>query len=68
MTKEYDSFVFYAEDDSVEALREKLYEVCEKSREELAYFGNKAHEFILSNKTSKAQCMKILDLMVKDNH
>ena len=68
MTKEYDSFVFYAEDDSVEALREKLYEVCEKSREELAYFGNKAHEFILSNKTSKAQCMKILDLIVKDYH
>lgn len=63
MTEEYDPYVFYAENDSVEGLRKKLEEICELSREELESFGNKAREFILSKKTPVAQCRKILNLM-----
>lgn len=63
MTDEYNPYVFYAENDNVDGLREKLKEVCEKPKEELESFGKKAREFILLKKTPKAQCQKILKLM-----
>lgn len=63
MTEEYDSYIFYTKEDSVEALKEKLEEVCEMSKEDLRSFGERARDFILRNKTAKAQCKKILDFI-----
>ena len=63
MTEEYDSYIFYTKEDSVEALKEKLEEVCEMSKEDLKNFGERARDFILANKTAKAQCKKILDFI-----
>jgi len=63
MTEEYDSYIFYTREDSIESLREKLEEVCEMPKDELNMLGERARDFILTNKTAKAQCKKILDLM-----
>lgn len=63
MTEDYDSYIFYTKEDSIEALKEKLEEVCKMSKEDLKVFGERARNFILTNKTAKAQCQKILDLM-----
>jgi hypothetical protein len=63
MTEEYDSYIFYTKEDSLDALKEKLEEVCEMSKEDLRSFGERARDFILRNKTAKAQCKKILDFI-----
>lgn len=67
MPEEYDSYIYYVEDESIEALKDKLVEVCEKSREELHSFGQNARDFILTKKTPVAQCQKIIDLFINHN-
>lgn len=63
MPPEYENHVFYVECESIEALKDKLIEVCEKSNEELGTFGEKAKNFILNEKSPAIQCRKILKLM-----
>lgn len=63
MPPEYENHVFYVESESIEALKDKLIEVCEKSNEELGTFGEKAKNFILNEKSPAIQCRKILKLM-----
>ena len=60
---EYDNYIYYVNDNSVEALRNKIIEVCEKSNEELFNFGQKAYNFVVTYKNSKIQAKKILDLI-----
>lgn len=67
MPEEYDSYIYYVEEESVDALKDKLLEVCEKSREELLAFGQNAREFILTKKTPVAQCQKVIDLFTNYN-
>lgn len=67
MPGEYDSYIYYVEDESIEALKDKLVEVCEKSRDELHSFGQNARDFILTKKTPVAQCQKIIDLFINHN-
>ena len=63
MPSEYDSHVYYVDEESIEALRNKLIEVCEKPREELIAFGQSAKDFILKQKNPIAQCKKIIELL-----
>lgn len=63
MPSEYDSHVYYVDEESIEALRNKLIEVCEKPREELIEFGQSAKDFILKQKNPIAQCKKIIELL-----
>ena len=66
MPKEYDEYLFYVEDESAESLRNKLVEVCEMPTEERICFGQKASQFILTQKTPEKQCGKILE-MIKES-
>lgn len=63
MTEEYDSYIFYADSDTIEGLRDKLIEICNMPKDDLKKFGERARNFILTKKTPKAQCQKILNLM-----
>lgn len=60
---EYDEHVFYIDDESPEGIRAKILEVCEKSQEELDYFGNRAASFIIQNKSIRIQVNKIVHLV-----
>ncbi|MBC6003811.1 MAG: glycosyltransferase [Paeniclostridium sordellii] len=64
---EYDDYIYYIENDSIESLRDKIVEVCEKTREELNAAGKRAREFVLSEKNSIAQTKKIFDLLGEQN-
>ena len=61
--KEYDAFIQYPEDDSDKALADKIKEICSLSEYERSVIGEKAKRFILSEKTPKKQCKKILELL-----
>ena len=63
MPKEYDSYVYYVEEESISALKSKLVEVCEKPMDELVDFGQEARDFVLTNKNPIAQCEKILEII-----
>lgn len=62
MPKEYDEHLFYIENETPESMRDKIVEVCEMDKDNLADFGRKAQEFVLSEKTPQKQCEKILEL------
>lgn len=64
---EYDDYIYYIENDSIESLRDKIVEVCEKTREELDAAGKKSREFVLSEKNSIAQTKKIFNLLGEQN-
>lgn len=63
MPEEYDEHLFYVKDESVKGLRDKLVEVCEMDRAILKEKGNRAREFILSQKNATAQTKKIVDII-----
>lgn len=60
---EYDDYIYYVEDNSIESLKEKIIEVCSKEEEKLKKFGLKAKEFVLENKNSAKQTKKIFDMI-----
>jgi len=60
---EYDGYIQYVEDNSVEALRDKLVEVCQLSEEERTRIGNESRAFILENKTPEKQCQRIVTML-----
>lgn len=64
MPKEYDQYLFYC-DESAEALRDKIVEICEKPQEELNEFGRKASEFILEKKNAKVQAGRLVEFINK---
>ena len=59
---EYDNFLYYVEGTSIENLKDKILEVCEKSDKELNEFGAKALNLI-QNKNPRVQG-KIFNLIV----
>ncbi len=61
---EYDNYIFYVEDNSVEALKEKLVEVCDNNIASKNK-AEKAKEFVLNNKNEVAQTKIILDMLKK---
>lgn len=60
---EYDAYLQYVEDDSVETLKNKLVEVCEKSKDERRSIGMVAREFVATQKNREKQAKRILDLI-----
>lgn len=62
---EYDDYIFYIENNSIEALRNKIIEICEYSKSDLKYIGARNLKFILDNKNSISQTRKILDMFSK---
>lgn len=62
MPKEYDEHLFYIEKETPESMRDKIVEICEMDKKYLADFGKKAQEFVLTEKSPRKQCQKILEL------
>ena len=61
--KEYDEFIYYIDDDTVDGMRKKIIEICSMPKEYLAMCGEKAAEFIFNNKTPKPQTGKIIEFI-----
>lgn len=62
---EYDDYIFYTKDDSVQSLRDTICDVLSMSQMELNAFGEKASDFIKKQKNSRRQCEKILKLVLE---
>ena len=60
---EYDDFIYYVSSSSVEALKDKIIEVCEKDDTARMEFGKRAQEFVLQEKGDKLQASKIIELL-----
>lgn len=59
---EYADFIQYADDESDEALRNKIVQICQLSREERDAISRKAREFVLREKNPKMMCKRIADM------
>lgn len=62
---EYDNFVNYVPDNSIESLARILTEICEKPESWRKEMGARAREFVLQNKNCIVQTKKILALIRK---
>lgn len=60
---EYDAYIQYVEDDSIESLKKKLIEVCELSDEKRQSLGSAGRAFVLTEKNSTIQVKKIAMLI-----
>lgn len=61
MPSEYNNYLFYFEDESIEGMAKKIQEICEKPQFELDEFGSKAADFIVKHKTPKPQMRKAIE-------
>jgi glycosyltransferase involved in cell wall biosynthesis len=63
LPKEYEPYIYFFDDESIEGMKHKIIEICEKNHEELNEFGKKAAEFIHTQKSPYYQCKKIADFI-----
>lgn len=61
MPKEYLKYVYLFEDESVEGMYETLNFILSKQKEELHYFGSKAKDFVLNNKSNFIQSLRLIN-------
>ena len=61
--REYDEYIQYVGDNSIQALQDKLLEICSYSVEKRMEIGEKSRKFILENKNPKKQCSKIVTML-----
>lgn len=60
---EYDSYICYVKNNSIECLANTLKSVCEMSDSDRLAIGKRGREFVLTGKNSKEQTKKIVDLI-----
>lgn len=60
---EYDDYIFYIEEDTIESLKNKIYEVINLSYKERIAMGEKARNFILKNKNSSKIGIDIFNMI-----
>ncbi len=60
---EYDDYIQYVRDNSIDALSLKLVDVCEKSNEELEAIGRRGKEFVLREKNKFVQTERIMEMV-----
>lgn len=65
---EYDKYIYYINEETLESMHDTLVEICEKPSDELAVFGKNARMFILNQKNSKKQAKKVVDLIHNINN
>lgn len=63
--REYDKYIYYIEEETIEGIRNKIIEVCSKPLSELQEIGRNAKFFIMENKTPKPQMRKVIDFLSK---
>ena len=59
---EYADYIQYAEDESDEALRDKIVEICERTAEERNAIGERAKQFIVREKNPTVMCRRIVTM------
>ena len=62
---EYDEYLFYFEDESIDGFSKRIVEVCNMDKEYLRQHGAKSRNFILSEKNCYAQAKRIYDMVEK---
>lgn len=60
---EYDPYICYVKDNSIEALMQKIEEVCSWPESVRKEKGQQARQFIMQYKTPKKQCEKIIKML-----
>ena len=65
LPKEYEPYIYFFEDESIEGMKNKMIEICEKSQDELNDFGKNAAEFIYTQKNEIAQTKRIIEFITK---
>lgn len=60
---EYDQYIQYVEDDSIEGLMRSLVEVCELPIEQRQLMGSKGRSFVLNEKNSVVQTRRIVEMI-----
>lgn len=60
---EYDEFLYYPEDESIDAWVDKLRSIVNEDKEARLNKSRAAREFILNGKTASIQCSRIIDLI-----
>lgn len=63
--EEYFNYCFVVENETPFSLSQTITLVCEKTEEELKEYGDKAKQFILTNKTAEKQAKKIYNMLNK---
>ncbi len=60
---EYDDYIYYVHGNSIDDLRNRIIDVCEKSRSELTAFGLTAQHFAINEKSPEKQVAKIVNMI-----
>lgn len=60
---EYDDYIFYFNNNTIESMKNKINEVINLSDQERFEFGSKARKFILENKNANKISLKIFDMI-----
>lgn len=63
MPKDYISYVYILQEETIEGMASKLRELLLKPQNELLWFGLRAKQWMLTNKSSKAQVKKIINFV-----
>jgi glycosyltransferase involved in cell wall biosynthesis len=64
MPDEYDNYLNYVKDNTVVSLKDKIMEICEKSKGELQEIGLKAKDFVNREKNGIIQTKRLLEFAV----
>ncbi len=62
---EYDEYLHLVSENTVDALKNKILEVCEQPYEQREAFGCKASEFVMKEKNSLIQAEKVIDISMR---
>lgn len=60
---EYDDYIIYVPDETIESLKETIILTCEMNLEERKALGKKASEFVNQNKNARVQTAKIVSMI-----
>ena len=60
---EYDRYLFYFDDESIDGMKNKMIEICEMDKIVLSRIGREASAFIKKQKNAEAQVSKILTIL-----
>lgn len=62
---EYDNFIYYVNDDSIESLKNKIIEIAEQPDKVRQAFGEAARNWVLKDKNCVKQTAKILEMIIE---
>ena len=65
---EYDRYLLYVNDNSVNALKDKIIEVCQMETKQRNLIGDKGRQFVFEKKNVQYQTKKIIDMMGNYNN